>query len=396
MILPMGSSGSTPCDTRKVLFLTSTRADFGKLKSLMHALDDTPEFTVHVFITGMHVLPKYGNTGDEVEKCGFTNIFKFINQKSNDSMDTILANTVQGLSNYVALLKPDMLIIHGDRAEALAGAIVGAFNNILVGHIEGGEVSGTIDESIRHSISKLAHIHFVANEGARQRLIQMGECQHNIFRIGSPDMDLMTSAGLPTLDSVKNHYEIDFQTYGIFAYHPVTTSLHSLLGNIREIKEALLASSYNYVVIYPNNDPGSDLIIEELESLRHIPRFRIFPSLRFEAFLVLLKNAEFMLGNSSAGVREAPFYGVPSINIGTRQNGRFACDTIINCDGSKEEVLAAITKTQILPRVVSECFGTGCSKELFIEILKKPSLWKTEIQKTFVDSAPDSIRKSHA
>ncbi|GFO55603.1 UDP-N-acetyl glucosamine 2-epimerase [Geomonas sp. Red276] len=381
---------------RKILFLTSTRADFGKLKSLMHALDDDPAFEVHVFVTGMHVLPKYGNTGEEVEKCGFKNIYRFINQKSNDDMGSILANTVQGLSNYIELLKPDMLVIHGDRAEALAGAIVGAFNNLLVSHIEGGEVSGTIDESIRHSVSKLAHIHFVANDRARQRLLQMGEHPENIFIIGSPDLDLMTSAALPALHAVKDHYEIGFDTYGIFAYHPVTTSLHDLISNLQEISQALTASNKNFVAIYPNNDPGSELIIEELEALRANPRFRVFPSVRFEAFLVLLKHAQFMIGNSSAGVREAPFYGIPSINIGSRQNGRFACETIVNCRESAAEILAAIDGIDRVPRTATEHFGNGTSRDQFLAIMKDEGIWRVKLQKYFVDRGEVAMVESAA
>lgn len=370
---------------KRVLFLTGTRADFGKLKPLMHALDSEDAFDVHIFVTGMHILPKYGNTGDEVDKAGFKKIFKYINQKSNDSMDSILANTIQGLSSYIELVRPDMIIIHGDRGEALAGAIVGAFNNILVGHIEGGEVSGTIDESIRHSISKLAHVHFVSNENARRRLLQMGEAPDNIFIVGSPDIDLMTSDGLPSIDSVKEHYEIGFSDFAIFAYHPVTTSLHSLIGNLGEIRSALIESGMNYVAIYPNNDPGSDLIIEELEVLRSNPRFRVFPSLRFEAFLVLLKHASFIIGNSSAGIREAPFYGIPSINIGSRQNGRFSCGTILHCCENRQEMLSAIKSVSAVARESSSYFGNGTTTDVFLEIMKRGDIWNVGIQKTFKD-----------
>ena len=380
-------------DIRRILFVTSTRADFGKLKSLMHALDQDSAFLVYIFITGMHVMPKYGNTGDEVDKCGFQNTYKFINQKRNDSMDSILANTIQGLSNYVGLIKPDLLVIHGDRAEALAGAIVGAFNNILVGHIEGGEVSGTIDESIRHSISKLAHLHFVANDVAKKRLIRMGERDVHIFIIGSPDIDLMTSPNLPSIESVKSYYEITFARYAIFTFHPVTTSLSNLLANIREIKAALVDSGRKYVAIYPNNDPGSDIIIEELECLRGNPNFRIFPSLRFEAFLVLLKHAEFMIGNSSAAIREAPFYGIPSINIGSRQNGRFSCDSIINVSELHNHILDAIKSIANISLADSDHFGSGNSANQFLEILKKPATWFTSIQKQFIDHAQRSSEK---
>lgn len=370
---------------KRILFLTSTRADFGKLKPLMHAIEKEKEFIVNIFVTGMHMLPKYGNTGYEVDKTGFKNIFKFINQKPSDFMDSILANTIQGLSNYIQLEKPDMLIIHGDRAEALAGAIVGAFNNILVAHIEGGEVSGTIDESIRHSISKLVHLHFVANDEAKQRLMRMGELEKNIFVIGSPDIDLMISEALPTIEKVKQRYDINFDRYAIFTYHPVTTNLHNLLGEVKDIIRALEQSNRNYVVIYPNNDPGSDIIIEELESLRKNVRFRIFPSVRFEAFLTLLKHADFMIGNSSAAVREAPFYGIRSINIGTRQHGRFHLDSIINVSESYDEILPAIEQGVSTPGKQSNHFGDGKSAEKFTAILKNSITWDVSVQKVFSD-----------
>lgn len=372
-------------DKKRVLFLTGTRADFGKMKPLMKALEKEDGFEVHIFVTGMHMFPKYGMTGDEITKSGFKNAFFFINQKSNDSMDTILANTINGIGNYIAVLKPDMLIIHGDRVEALAGAIVGAFNNILVGHIEGGEVSGTIDESIRHSVSKLAHVHFVANKDAKKRLIQMGEEKANIHVIGSPDIDLMSSGNLPSLDSVKDYYEIPFERYAMFAYHPVTTNLHNLLKNIHEVIEALVESKRDYVAIYPNNDTGSDIIVEELELQRNNPHFRIFPSLRFEAFLVLLKHSEFIIGNSSAGIREAPFYGIPTINIGDRQKGRYLFETIINVADSKKIILNAIKQIKDVKRVKSAYFGDGKSSERFVEILRRPETWDVDVQKYFVD-----------
>ena len=371
---------------RKILFLTGTRADFGKLKPLMKVLEQEEGFEVHIFVTGMHMLSKYGHTGIEVKKSGFKNIYYFINQKPNDSMDTILANTVYGLGNYLHLLRPDMLVVHGDRIEALAGVISGALNNFLVTHIEGGEVSGTIDESIRHSVSKLAHVHFVANNEAKMRLIRMGEDESNIYVIGSPDIDLMISANLPTLKDVKEYYEIPFDKYSLFVYHPVTTNLHNLFDDFREVMDAICASKKNYVIIYPNNDPGSDIIIEEMELHRKTLRFKIFPSLRFEYFLVLLKNCEFIIGNSSAGIRETPVYSVPSINIGDRQKNRFSYDTIINVPESKKEILDAIKRVGQIKKTPSTHFGDGKSTKRFTDALKNPKIWNVKLQKYFIDT----------
>lgn len=352
---------------------------------MMKALEREPGFEVHIFVTGMHMFAKYGSTGNEVSKSGFRNIYFYINQKERDSLDTILANTVQGLGHYMELLKPDMIVVHGDRIETLAGAITGAVNNFLVAHIEGGEVSGTIDGSIRHSVSKLAHLHFVSNEEAKNRLLRMGEAESRIFVMGSPDIDLMLS-DLPSLEDTKRYYEIPFKDrYALFVYHPVTTNLHSLYQNIHTVMEAVQESHKNYVMVYPNNDPGADLIIEEMELLRGNPRFKIFPSIRFEYFLTLIKNCEFIIGNSSAGIREAPIYSVPAINIGSRQKARFSCETIINTPESKEEILKAIQRISGLPKVPSQHFGDGKSTERFIEIMKNPDIWKTEVQKYFVE-----------
>lgn len=165
----------------KVLFVTGTRADFGKLKSLIEVTDKADEFEVQLFITGMHMMSRYGMTSIEVERLKIASSYKYINQTKNDTMDVVLAKTITGLSDYIHENNPDVIVVHGDRVEAMAGAIVGSLNNILVAHIEGGEVSGTIDELIRHSISKMAHTHFVSNSEAQERLVQLGEAKSSIL-----------------------------------------------------------------------------------------------------------------------------------------------------------------------------------------------------------------------
>lgn len=370
---------------KKMLFLTGTRADFGKLKSLISKVEENPALEAHIFITGMHMMAKYGMTANEVDKAGFKSTYRYINQNGFDSMDVVLSKTIQGLSDYVKELGPDMIVIHGDRVEAMAGAIVGALNNILVAHVEGGEVSGTIDELIRHSVSKMSHLHFVANEEAKNRLIQLGECESTIYTIGSPDLDIMISSNLPSLKEVKERYNIPFETYSVFMYHPVTTEINDLNVNISNTVDALIESQKNYVVIYPNNDHGSQIIIDELSRLEDNNRFCIFPSIRFEYFLTLLKMSEFMIGNSSAGVREVPFYGKPSINLGSRQNNRSNAQSIKNVIEKKEDILKAI---QELPNIKCEPvkeFGDGSSDENFIRAINDSKIWQINKQKRFMD-----------
>ena len=374
---------------KKIIFLTGTRADYGKLKSLMKRVEESIDFELYVFVTGMHMLQKYGSTYHEIEKDGFKNIYKYINQKSTSShhMDIALSNTIIGLSNYCDEISPDMIVVHGDRLEALAGAIVGAFNNIKVMHIEGGEVSGTIDESIRHSITKMSHFHLVANEEAKRRIIQLGEKEETIFVFGSPDIDIMYSENLPKIADVKDKYSINFDNYSILMYHPVTTEVDTLKENIKQVVDAVIESERNYVVIYPNNDSGSDIILKEYKRFEDNNKFIVYPSMRFEYFLTLLKECDFIIGNSSSGIREACAYGKLAIDIGNRQKGRYN-DSIVNISHvyeNKEQILLEINTPKYLDEITISHFGDGKSDEKFLEIISSENIWKSDIQKRFID-----------
>lgn len=374
---------------KKIVFLTGTRADFGKLKSLIKITQNHAEFEAHIFVTGMHLDKKYGETVNEIEKSVAGNIYCFDNTGPAMHMDRTLAKTISGFSKYVDELSPDLIVVHGDRIEPLAGAIVGSLNNIRVAHVEGGEVSGTIDELIRHAVSKLSHIHLVSNNLAQRRLIQMGELASSIFVIGSPDLDLMNPKHLPSLESVKTYYNVLFDEYAIAMFHPVTTEHDSIRNHARNFVHSLIESDVNYIVIYPNNDMGSEEILEEYQALKANSRMRVFPSLRFEYFLRLLKEAKFIIGNSSAGIREAPFYNVPAINIGSRQSNRASSDLIFNCGYESNEILKTIrlVKDGIYnyPKIDIPDFGNGRSYKLFIELLEMETFWEIKCQKQFQD-----------
>lgn len=372
---------------KKILFITGTRADYGKIKSLIKSIDNDYNYEAYVYVSGMHLLKQYGSTYNEILKDDYKNVHIAYGLVKSTSMSYLLGDLICNLTGYVEHINPDMIVVHGDRIDAFAGAIVGALNNIRVGHVEGGEVSGTIDESIRHSISKLAHIHFVSNEEARRRLIQLGEYEKHIYVIGSPDIDIMISDELPKFNDVLKNYEIDFNNYGIFMYHPVTTEFDDLKQNISEVVDAILESNRNYIVIYPNNDYGTETILNEFKRFKNNSHIRVFPSIRFECFLTLLKNAKFMIGNSSAGIRETCIYGVPSIDIGTRQLGRYSIansKNIIHVKECKEEVLNAINCCESR-RIECSLFGDGDSTEKFMKIISSPSIWDFEIQKKFID-----------
>lgn len=371
---------------KKIVFLTGTRADFGKLKSLIKITQNSDHFEVHIFATGMHMIAMYGKTVNEIYKSRFKNIYEFENHDDQSHMDRNLAKTISGFSKYVEDIKPDLIVIHGDRIETLAGAIVGSLNNILVAHIEGGELSGTIDELIRHSVSKLSHIHLVSNDEAGQRLVQMGENRTSIFNIGSPDLDVMHSDDLPELSFVKDYYNIAYENYALVIFHSVTTEVQLLADQVKILVDSLIKSEKNYIVVFPNNDLGSEIILAEYEQLKNNDKFKVFPSLRFEYFLVLLKNCEFIIGNSSAGLREAPYYNIPTINIGNRQHNRVKSSNIINIDFNQNDILENIEKISQMKVCGKDVnFGDGNSDTLFLKLLKDEKIWNTPHQKQFLD-----------
>ncbi len=374
---------------KKIVFLTGTRAEYSKIKSILQILKQDVNISALIFVTGMHLEEKFGYTYNEIIKDGFLDIFLDERFNSDSSMNNRLGHLIIRFDNFVKEVQPDMIVVHGDRLDALAGAIVGAFNNIIVSHIEGGEITGTIDESIRHAITKFAHLHFVANEEAKLRLIQLGEVENNIYIIGSPDIDIMLNKSLPSLQTVIDYYDINFTKFAIVLYHPVVTELEAITKNTKELIHALEKSNHNYLVIYPNNDAGNEKILEQYQELKSkTEKFQIFSSLKFEYFLTLLKNASFIIGNSSAGIREACVYGIPAIDLGTRQQGRYKADILKNIislpEYTEKNILKSIEKIEE-HKIKNSIFGTGKSAEGFYSVVSNSNIWDTLKQKRFVD-----------
>lgn len=369
---------------KKIIFTTGTRADYGKIKSILINLQKKKNFEVFLFVTGMHNLKTYGSTYEEIYKDKIKNITRFNNQKKNDGMETMLSKTIDGFKKYVDKIKPDLIIVHGDRVEALACAIVGSLNNIKVGHIEGGEISGTIDEVLRHSISKLCSFHFVTNNLAKKRLIQMGEINSNIFTIGSPDVDLILRKDLPSIEITKKRYQINFINYAVAIFHPVTNELYNLKKEINVFVNSIIKSKKNFILIYPNNDKGTDIILNKYKKIKS-NKIKIFPSIRFEYYLSLLKNSNFIIGNSSSGIMEAPYYGIPTIDLGNRQLNRVKLDSIINLSLNKKKIIQYINffSRKKIEYKKTLFFGKGNSSKKFIKILNKKNIWKYENKKQF-------------
>lgn len=367
---------------KKIVFVTGTRADYGKIKSLLKIVEESKDFELYVYVTGMHLISKLGSTYVEIFKQNYKNTYisKIVMKENNDIFN--LTQIMMDFENYIDDIKPDLIIVYGDRIEPLAASLVATFNNIKIAHIEGGEISGTIDEHLRHAITKLAHFHFVSNEQCKRRIIQLGELEENIYVIGSPDLNIMLSNNLPKIESVKEKYQINFKKYAILLYHPVITEIKYLQKNIETVINALQNSNLNFVIIYPNNDLGSDIIIDCYKKNKS-KKFKMIPSVNFEMFLTLMKNAEFMIGNSSAGIRETEVYGIPTINIGSRQNDRYNLKkqkNLICVEEDYIEIKNAINKYSDY-RKKSFNFGKGDSSKQFINIISNEKFWAKNFQK---------------
>ena len=370
---------------KKILFVTSTRADYGKLKSLILKVQKNGKFFSKVFVTGMHNLKLYGATINELKLDKIRGLNVHNNQNKFSKMDEILINTITGFSPFLKKFKPDVVVIHGDRTEPLACALSALLNNFNVAHIEGGEVSGTVDEMLRHAISKISHIHLVSNKIAKKRLIQMGENKKNIFIVGSPDVDMILGKNLPNLNKVKKRYEILFSNYAIGILHPITTNLKNLKEETRIFFNSLVKSGLNYILIYPNNDHGSEVILKEMSRYKNYKKFRIFPSIRFEYYLTLLKNSRFIIGNSSSGIIEAPYYGVSTINIGDRQKNRLKSKLIKHVNFYEQSIIKSIKFVKNRKINKRKFFGEGKSAEKIVKLLSTNKIWNISNQKNFID-----------
>ncbi len=371
---------TAPITGKKLLFVTGTRADFGKLEPLAKAAQ-LAGFEITFFITGMHMMQRYGETRLEVKRFAGAEFIEFVNQREGDALDFILAKTILGFSDFVHERRPDLVVIHGDRVEAMAASIVCAMRYIRSAHIEGGEVSGTIDESIRHCNTKLCATHFVSSEDAKARVLSLGEAPERVFNIGSPELDTHAQPSGVSIEEVRARYAIPFDDYGIVIFHPVTSEVDSMGAQAASLFGCLVQSGKHFVVIAPNNDPGTDDIFAVIEALPK-DRFRLIPSMRFNYFSELMKNAAVMVGNSSAGVREAPFLGLPSLDVGSRQNNRAQADSIFGCSAFDQEKIQLFLTNQWHHRYkVDASFGNGMASDQFVQVLKVDKYWEISIQK---------------
>ncbi|MCR4943545.1 MAG: UDP-N-acetylglucosamine 2-epimerase (hydrolyzing) [Clostridium sp.] len=376
---------------RSVCVVTGTRANYGRLKTVMNAIEKSNELELKLIVTGMHLVPECGYTINEIRKDGYK-IDEIVDMNlSNNSasgMCKSLGLGLIGMTQAIERIKPDIILILGDRDEDLAPAIIGAHMNIPVAHIHGGEVTGSIDESIRHAITKFSHIHFTANEDSKERVIKLGEQSKYVFNVGSPGLDSILNIEYKSKDELFNEYKLDINKRSILlAQHPVTTESSNAAIQIRETMEAIKKLNMQTVLIYPNSDAGSSEMIRVIEEYKNFDFIKMYKNIPFEDYLALLKYSDVMVGNSSSGIMEAPSFKLPVINIGTRQNGRLQSLNIINCDYSTNEIIEKIEyvlNDSLFKEKLDKCinlYGDGKTGEKIAEVLSNIKIDKNLIQK---------------
>ncbi|MBN1762915.1 MAG: UDP-N-acetylglucosamine 2-epimerase (hydrolyzing) [Methanomicrobia archaeon] len=333
---------------RKIAVITGTRAEYGILKPVIRAIDAHPELELSLIVMGMHLLQDFGFTLREIENDSFEIAAKIEGLYAKDSGEDMARSVGEGivqLARTLVRLKPDVLLLLGDRGEMLAGAVAATFMNIPIGHIHGGDVSGNVDEPVRHAITKLAHIHFPATKESAQRIIAMGEDPSYTFTVGAPGLETIFHEKFIEPPVLAEKYHLDLsQPLLLVLQHPVTTEVDEAPGQIRETLEAIADLQYQTILIYPNADAGGRRMIEvikEYETEKY-PFIGTFKSISHEEYLSLMKIASLLVGNSSSGIIEAPSFGVPVVNIGSRQQGRQRAENIIDVGYNRAQIAAAI------------------------------------------------------
>lgn len=359
---------------RKVCYVTGTRADFGLMQYSLQAINAHPGLQLSILITGMHLLPEYGETWNEIAGSGLSIGAKIpvnLSGSSGTEMAIALGEQVIGITKALEHEKPDMVILLGDRGEMLAGAIAALHLNIPIVHIHGGELSGTVDESIRHAISKLAHFHFTTTVKSRERLIRMGEKPEHIFVTGAPGLDEINQIELMNRALLFKAYGLDTELPLVLVlFHPVVQQAEDASSQTENVLDAVIQTEMQCLVIMPNADAGGRSIKSVIHDYKSRDNIKTAVHLARQEFLSFMSHAAVMVGNSSSGIIEAASFNTPVINIGDRQRRRERNPNVIDVAPVKEEIINAIKKAQkMIGKTWNNVYGDGNASVRIVDLL---------------------------
>ena len=362
----------------KILTLVERRADYSRMRPILKELYNNSFFEVYLVVTGVCLLDVHGKDVNYIKDDGFkinaeVQMFEETGKNTNVTMVRALAKVLDGITSEIEKFQPDLVLTGFDIGANLAATIAAAHMNIPVAHIQGGEVTGTIDESIRHAMSKFAHIHFPATEDARNRLIRLGENPEYIFCVGCPSIDTIIQT--PDLDKtyLEEKFNIDFSKPCILLIqHPVTTESDESTSQILKTLEVIKEMEIQALVALPNNDAGSSEIIDEIKR----SGLSWYPSLSTDEFINVYRNVGAIVGNSSSGIHESSTFGIPAVNIGTRQQDRERAKNVIDVNYEKKAIRSGIEKALFdleyrkSVKAMVNPYGDGKSAMRIIKLLK--------------------------
>jgi GDP/UDP-N,N'-diacetylbacillosamine 2-epimerase (hydrolysing) len=369
--------------TRKILAVTGARSEYDILYPVLEKLHQDPGFELQVLVTGAHLSENYGRTIKHIEDDGFSiadKIYNLINTDQKIGRIVSLGHQISGLAQTFDRIKPDIILVVGDREEAISVSLTGAYMDIPVAHIAGGDVTkdGNIDNSVRYATSKMSHIHFTILKEHSETLLKLGEDDWRIFTVGNPALDRFLSIPKISLNeiSAKLGFDIKQDPYLVLIQHPIITDYENEARNIRETLEAIVDSGMKCLINYPNSDAGNHAIIEAYReySTQH-PQLFLFQNLDRLTYVNILRNAACLLGNSSSGIIEAPSLGLPVINIGARQRGRVSAANVTFVDNDRKQISTALTKALTAEykahiQALQNPYGDGKSSNKIVEVLR--------------------------
>ena len=375
---------------RKIAAITGSRAEYGLARPIFDAIDSRKDLELSLIVTGMHLSREFGYTVKEIEKDGFEIAARIENLAPEDTgaaMTRSIGRCISGVVDALERIKPDILLVLTDLGHTLAGAIAGSHMNIPVAHLHGGDVSGTVDEPVRHAITKLSHIHFAATKQSAERIIKMGEEPWRVHVVGAPGLDTILSEKLIERKKIAKKFALNQKKpILLVVQHPVTTEIEQAETQMRETMEALVKLKEQSIVIYPNADAGGRRMIKVLEQYRGYPFIQIHKSLPHIEYLSLMKIASVMVGNSSSGIIEAPSFHLPVVNMGTRQAGRERSTNVVDVGYDREEIVKAMKKAldRKFRAKVKKCknpYGDGKASQRIVKVLSKIEITPKLLQK---------------
>ena len=364
---------------KNIAYVTGTRADFGIITPLLKKIEQSSDCKLQLFATGMHLVPEFGQTVDLVkEKFPTLKIIDVkTDNKDKNGMAVFAGKFLNKVVDEFKKERPDLVLVHGDRVEMFCTALASFYLNLPIVHTQGGDKTTTWDDSARHAITKLAHLHFPATENSAERIKKMGEEEWRIQIVGTLGLDAVFSVNTLSRRELFQKLGLIYDSKIILVLlHPVSEQLDNGREHMKIVLNAVKRFNLPTVIVYPNTDSGSDQIIEEINKQKSNPLFKVFENLDYETFISLEKEADCWVGNSSAGVVESASFKTPVVNVGSRQTGREKGINVIDTEYSEDEIYQAINKSlndQIFLKSLELCinpWGDGKATERIMRVLE--------------------------